>query len=139
MEDEYPPLIVRLQSMFIDTVIIIVAMVIFSMILDRFPGAPDWLRIALFLAVLIFYEPFCLTFGFTIGNYIKGIRVKKFADTNSRISFFHAVIRYMVKVLLGWISFLTIHSNPSRRAIHDLASGSVMINHQKNGAPKANN
>ena len=131
MEDEYPRLIVRLQSLFIDTLIIIACMVIFSMILDHFPGAPDWLRISLFLAVFIFYEPFCLTFGFTIGNYVKGIRVRKFGDTNNRISFFHAVIRYLVKALLGWISFLTIHSNPSKRAIHDLASGSVMINHKK--------
>ena len=37
------------------------------------------------------------------------------------------MIRYPVKLLLGWISFLTINSNPKRRAIHDLASGSVMI------------
>jgi hypothetical protein len=31
-----------------------------------------------------------------------------------------------IKLLLGAISFLTISSNPKRRAIHDFMSGSVM-------------
>jgi hypothetical protein len=32
-----------------------------------------------------------------------------------------------VKVMLGWLSFLTIHTNTEKRAIHDLFIGSVMI------------
>jgi uncharacterized RDD family membrane protein YckC len=131
MEDEYPPLIARLQSIFIDTMVIIVAMIIVSKAIDNAPGIPDWLRIFLFLGIFIFYEPLCLTFGCTVGNYIRGIRVRRFSNTNSRINFFQAMIRYAVKVMLGWISFLTIHGNPSRRAIHDLASGSVMIYRHK--------
>ncbi|MDB4923633.1 RDD family protein [Mucilaginibacter sp.] len=105
MEDQYPPLIVRLQSIFIDTVFVIVCMMIIYLISDNFPGTPDWLRTFLFLGIFIFYEPICLTFGCTIGNYARQIRVKKFADTGSRINFPHAIIRYLVKVLLGWISF----------------------------------
>ena len=68
-----------------------------------------------------------MAMGCTLGNYIKGIRVRKAADSTKRISFLQAIVRYPVKLTLGWLSFLTIHTNTKRRAIHDMASGSVMI------------
>jgi uncharacterized RDD family membrane protein YckC len=65
--------------------------------------------------------------GATLGNYIKGIRVRQNGTVTQRINFFQAFIRYVFKMLLGWVSFLTIHSNPQKRAIHDIVAGSVMI------------
>lgn len=127
METEYPSLSARLQSIFIDMIFLIALMIIISSLLDHFPNAPSWIRAAAFIAIFAIYEPTCLAFGCTIGNYIKGIRVKKITDTNSRINFFQALLRYIIKISLGWVSFLTIHSNPERRAIHDMASGSVML------------
>ena len=127
MEEKYPQLTERIQSTFIDTVLIIILMFVFANILDKFDNVPDWVRIAMFAGLFIAYEPFCMTLGSTLGNYIKGIRVRKNSDPTKRINIFQAIIRYPIKVMLGWISFLTINSNPKRRAIHDLASGSVMI------------
>jgi uncharacterized RDD family membrane protein YckC len=102
-------------------------MFVFAAVLDRFENVPDWVRIALFASLFIAYEPLCMTLGSTLGNYLKGIRVRKDSDSTKRINILQAIMRYPVKVLLGWISFLTISSNPKRRAIHDLVSGSVMI------------
>jgi uncharacterized RDD family membrane protein YckC len=68
-----------------------------------------------------------MTLGCTLGNYIKGIRVRQISDTSKKINLIQALIRYPVKVMLGWFSFLTIGSNSKRRAIHDFAAGSVMI------------
>ena len=127
MEEKYPPLPDRIQSTFIDTILIIILMAIFASFLDKFENLPDWIRIVMFVALFIAYEPLCMTLGATLGNYIKGIRVRKISDTSKRINILQAIIRYPVKVVLGWISFLTINSNPKRRAIHDLVSGSVMI------------
>lgn len=127
METEYPSLSIRLQSIFIDTFFLIVLMIVISSLSDQFPNAPGWIRAIAFIAIFAIYEPACLAFGYTIGNYLKGIRVKKFTDTGIRINILQAFTRYIVKLSLGWISFLTIHSNPERRAIHDMASGSVMI------------
>ncbi|TKC05415.1 RDD family protein [Pedobacter polaris] len=127
MEEKYPSLVTRLQSTLIDTILIIVLMLIFSNVLDRFPNVPDWLRIILFALVFIIYEPVCTCLGSTLGNYVKGIRVRRNEDTSKRISIFQAIIRYPIKFALGWISFLTIHTNLQKRAIHDLAAGSVMI------------
>ncbi len=127
MEEKYPSLVTRIQSTFIDTILVIVLMLVFSNILDRFPNVPNWLRISLFTLIFVVYEPVCTSFGATIGNYVKGIRVRKKKDLSKRINIFQAIVRYPIKFALGWVSFLTIHSNLQKRAIHDLAAGSVMI------------
>ena len=127
MEEKYPQLTDRIQSAFIDAILIVILMFIFASILDKFDNVPDWIRIVMFAALFIAYEPLCMTLGSTLGNYLKGIRVRKNSDSTKRINIFQAIIRYPVKMFLGWVSFLTIHSNPKRRAIHDLVSGSVMI------------
>ncbi|MES1198207.1 MAG: RDD family protein, partial [Chitinophagaceae bacterium] len=67
------------------------------------------------------------TLGFTLGNFIKGIRVRQYSNKVKRINIFQAILRYIFKIALGWLSFITIHSNPEKRAIHDFVSGSVMI------------
>lgn len=127
MEEEYPSLVERSQSTLIDAIFIIILMIIFSNILDGFSYVPDWLRIVLFIFLFIAYEPLCTSYGCTLGNYFKNMRVRKNDDSTKRISFIQAIVRYAIKILLGSISFLTIHSNLKKRAIHDMAAGSVMI------------
>ena len=127
MEPQYPLLIDRIQSMFIDVVLIIIIMFGFSSVLDKFDDAPNWVRIGLCIGVWAIYEPLAVTFGCTLGQYLKKIRVKSIRDEQRRINFLQAFVRYLVKMGLGWVSFLTIHMNAEKRAIHDLVSGSVMI------------
>jgi uncharacterized RDD family membrane protein YckC len=126
-EIEYPTLSDRVQSTFIDTILIILLMFASASILERYENAPDWIRIVLFFGLWGVYEPVCTTLGFTIGNYVKGIRVRNVLNTGKRINILQALFRYLLKISLGWISFLTVHFNSERRAIHDLAVGSVMI------------
>jgi uncharacterized RDD family membrane protein YckC len=127
MTEKYPELLDRIQSTFIDAILLIVLMVIFASMLDRLQIESGVLRGILFVLLFIAYEPLCMTMGCTLGNYMKGIRVRKYSNSSQKINFFQAIIRYPVKALLGWISFITIHSNPEKRAIHDIVSGSVMI------------
>ncbi|MGN6291186.1 MAG: RDD family protein [Chitinophagaceae bacterium] len=124
---EYPLLTDRIQSTFIDTVLIIILMFVFASFLDKIENPPDWIRIVLFFGLFAIYEPVCTALGFTLGNYIKKIRVRQFDNPGKRITLLQAFIRYIIKVLLGWISFLTMHGNKERRAIHDFAGGSVVI------------
>lgn len=125
--NEYPNLADRVQSTFIDTVFIVLMMFVVASVLDRYENVPDWIRISLFVGLWLIYEPLCTTIGFTIGNYVKGIRVRKYSNTVKRINFFQALPRYILKAGLGWLSFITIHTNTEKRAIHDMAVGSVMI------------
>ena len=127
MHYEYPTLLERIQSLFIDTLAIILLLFALVSWLDHYPTLPDGIRVLFFVLVIGLYEPLCTALGCTAGNYIKGIRVRKVANPAQRIPLHLAIVRYGVKMALGWISFVTIHSNPERRALHDLASGSVMI------------
>ena len=123
----YPNLSDRIQSTFIDCIFIVVLMLISGSFLDKFENAPDWIRIVLFFGIWAIYEPLCTTLGGTVGNYLKGIRVKKYGNVNKKINFIQAFFRYVVKMVLGGPSFITIHMNKERRAIHDLLAGSIMI------------
>ena len=126
MEEKYPFMIERIQSILIDSILVIACMILFSDVLSNFKDVPNWLR-ALLLISLFLYEPIATTFGGTIGNNIKGIRVRKNGDEVQSINFFQAIIRYFFKLLLGWLSFITIFSSDKKRAIHDIISGTVMV------------
>ena len=69
MEEKYPQLTDRIQSTLIDTILIIILMVTFASILDKFDNVPDWVRIVLFAGLFVAYEPLCMTIGSTFGNY----------------------------------------------------------------------
>ena len=64
---------------------------------------------------------------------IFGIRVKKDNDQLKNISFPYAVIRFIIKISLGWISLLTIYGNEKGTAIHDYLAKSVVVykNHKE--------
>jgi uncharacterized RDD family membrane protein YckC len=126
MNEKYPFLIERIQSILIDSVLIVACMIIFSDILSNLKNVPDWLRAVLLIALFL-YEPIATTFGGTIGNNIKSIRVRKNSDSTKRINIFQALIRYFIKLLFGWLSFITIFSSSKKRALHDILSGTVMV------------
>lgn len=126
-ERQYPSLSDRVQSTFIDSLLIVAVMFACSSWLDKYEDAPEWIRIALFVGLWGVYEPVCTAMGCTVGNYLKNIRVRRHGDNGRRINLLQAFARYVLKVSLGWLSFVTIHSNREKRAIHDYAAGSVMI------------
>jgi len=126
-EIQYPLLGERVQSTFIDLLFIVLLMFVFSAILEKYEHVPNWIRVVLFISIWILYDPVCTVAGFTIGNYVKGLRVRQFKDPSKRINIIQAIVRYMLKLFLGWISFMTINTNKERRAIHDFVAGTVVI------------
>jgi hypothetical protein len=127
VKQKYPRLIELIQSTFIDTVLIVFLMFVFTAVLEKLDQVPDWLRIGLFVGLFAVDEPLCMTLGCTLGNYLRRIRVRRHADPTQRINVWQAIVGYPVKIALGWVSFVTMHGDAQRRAIQDLVSGSVMI------------
>jgi len=131
MEIRYPDLKTRIQSTFIDTVLMIGLMFFAATLLEKINPAQEEedgvIRGLIFILIWGIYEPVSMTIGCTLGNYLMKIRVRKFGDNNKRINLLQSYIRFVVKILLGWLSFVTINSNKERRAIHDFAAGTVMI------------
>lgn len=130
MEAHYPDLKTRVQSLFIDTILLIILMFATAWIMDK-AGLDEenggWIKAVIFVGMWGVYEPLAMSLGCTAGNYLMKIRVRKCASPEQKINLLQAYVRILIKLPLGWISFLTIHFNDQRRAIHDLAAGTVMI------------
>ena len=121
----FPPLWKRIGATLIDIYfIIMLAYAMVSLLPEAFV---EQFRLAIFgLAVL--YDPICnSTLGYTFSAFIFKFRIRNETDISQKLSFYKALLRFVVKLLLGSISFLTIHSDHMRRAIHDRVAGSVVI------------
>lgn len=127
-EKIYPGVFDRVRAMVTDGIILLVFMVALSSIFSLFNDVPDFVRVFTFLSIFLLYDPLLTSFtGGTIGHRLIGIRVKKERDEQCNIQFPIAVLRYIVKATLGWISLLTIGGNNKGKAIHDYVAGSVVV------------
>jgi uncharacterized RDD family membrane protein YckC len=124
---EYPSLVTRVQSNAIDGILILIVMFAFAGIAGDNETIPGWGKAFLFLSFWFLYDPICTRYAATLGNYIMGIRVRKVDDYTQKISLKNAFVRVFVKGLLGGWSSISIHFNPRRRALHDLAAKSIML------------
>jgi uncharacterized RDD family membrane protein YckC len=122
----YPSLGERVKSSSLDGLLVIILMFTFAYLLDNFEAVPDWVR-KFMLVFLLVYEPLFTTLGCTLGQYMMNLRVRQQYYPTKKLTFYQAFIRFVIKLPLGILSFVTIHTNPRRRAIHDLAAGSIMV------------
>jgi uncharacterized RDD family membrane protein YckC len=130
MEINYPDLKTRVQSIFIDALLMVALMFVAAWILDKVSLSESdegWVKALIFVGIWGIYEPLAMTFGCTLGNYLMKIRVRNHNNVGKRINLIQAYGRFFVKMLLGWISFLTMNFNKERRAIHDFISETVVI------------
>lgn len=128
IHENYPRIFDRIKALFTDYVVILASMVAVSFIFEQFEEVSEETRIFVFVFILFLYDPiFTSIFGGTIGHMFIGLRVRRDPDEEKNIVFPIAVIRFLLKTLLGWISLLTIMSNEKGKAIHDSVVGSVVV------------
>jgi uncharacterized RDD family membrane protein YckC len=124
---ELPSIKTRYFSMLIDVIMILLLALGISSLFEKIGQVPDYVRGILFVVVVILYEPILVTFGTTIGQLLLNIRVRNFSNPTKKLTFPLVLLRFIIKIFLGWISFISVTFNVNRRAIHDFASGSIMI------------
>lgn len=128
IEPDYPNIVDRVKAIFVDSIMMIVFMVLATYIFSMFDNVSDNVRMAAFIFIFFLYDPlFTSVFGGTLGHMAIGIRVKKEYDQTKNIIFPLAIIRFIFKASLGWISLLTVSSSKKKNAIHDLIVGSIVI------------
>lgn len=64
--------------------------------------------------------------GGSLGHHLLGIRIVR-ADGIGKINFFAATARFLVKLTLGWLSFIFVLTTAKHQALHDLLSKSIVI------------
>ena len=118
----------RVKAALIDSMFLIGEIILASYIFSLFENVPDYAKIIVFVFIFLLYDPlFTSLFGGTIGHMIMNIRVKRSRNEERNILFPLAIIRFIVKVFLGWLSLLTVTGNNKKKAIHDMVVGSVVI------------
>lgn len=128
MSKTYAILPDRIKAVVIDSVIVVAAMYGVSEAFTLFEDVPDAVRIVSFVFVFILYDPlFTSLNGGTIGHTFSNIGVRQQNNLDKKIAFPSAVLRFLVKSFLGWLSLLTVTSNDKKKAIHDLVVNSVVI------------
>lgn len=125
----YPSIMNRIQALFFDVWIVIGTLIFLSStFFEDYEGRFVGLKIIVFFALLLIYEPLANMTGGTIGYRTMGMKIRRFGDLDKKLSFTQAFGRSIMKLALGWISFLTISIDPQRRAMHDKATGTVVLN-----------
>lgn len=111
-DEQYTNLLERVKALFIDSLVLVFSMVIFTQIFSAFENVPDFVRISAAVLIFVLYSPLCVSFwGGTLGHHLVGIRVKNEKDESENITLLMAVLRFAIKASLGWISLLTITGN----------------------------
>lgn len=128
MKEEYPILLERVKAAFIDAIILIAMMYGASELFSLFDTVPNYIRIVVSIFIFVLYDPFLTSmYGGTVGHSFCGIGVRKDDNSGDFIGFLPALFRFLVKAPLGWISLLTVTGNDKKKAIHDFAANSVVI------------
>lgn len=123
---DVPYLVDRIKALVVDTVIVLILMMIFSKLFGALEYTGENARIYAWLS-LVLYEPVLVSMGGTLGHRMMKMTVRNSEDESKKIALHWSVIRYVVKLLLGWLSLLTVTQNSDKRAIHDMASWSIII------------
>ena len=132
-EMKYATLLNRVKAAIVDFLVLMGLGLVVSTILSKFVNVPDFVRVILFILIFILYDPiFTSTIGATLGHLFLGLRVRRSNNEDKRIIFPIAIVRFILKALLGWISLLTIAVVKKKKAIHDLIAGSVVLQSTNN-------
>jgi len=131
MNKKYARLSTRVKAAFIDGIVLILLMYSATEILNLFDSVPNYVRMSIFIFVFFLYDPILISFfGATVGHFFNDIVVKSESNEKKNIIFPLALIRFILKILLGWISLLTVNGNEKGQAIHDFAAKSIVKEYQ---------
>lgn len=73
------------------------------------------------------YEPLLLASNRrTVGQIVMRIRVQQLS-LGKRLTLANAFARFWIRMLLGWATYITLHTNKERRALHDIVTDTVMV------------
>ena len=88
--------------------------------------SPGGVGVLVALILLLSFEPLMTVFLCTPGQALMRFRVRH-AESFTRISLGSAYLRVLTKYALGMITFFTLPLRRDRRAIHDLAAESIVV------------
>ena len=124
---KYPTLQMRYLSSLIDGMLLLFAVVIGTIAYQGGNQTVHEARVFFLVVFVMSYEPILTSQLCTVGQKCIGIRVRRYSDQSQRISLGRAYWRTFLKGLLGAYSFFAMGFNKQRRAAHDYAARSIVV------------
>ncbi len=126
----YAALSQRVRAACFDTAILALLFFPTWIVIDVSAATNTALKVVLYLIpsipMLVIDLGFVAVTGGTIGHHLFKVRVIR-KDGGGNIGFCAASIRFVVKMLLGWSSFLFILNTRRHQALHDMAANSIVV------------
>jgi uncharacterized RDD family membrane protein YckC len=125
----------RVIATALDQTIVISLMILIGFLTGYFPVELETFKVILFYSPILFYNPVMVSsYGNTI--FQKIFKVKVVREDGKYCSLHIAILRWIVEVLLGWISIAYFMFNDKHQTIHDKVAGTVVyyIGREKNEA-----
>lgn len=124
----FPTLVTRIKALVIDGLIMLLVFSGTSVLINLLGHIPSFIKGFVLIFMFYLYDPVLTAFtGSTLGHKVMNLEVRQHNEPEKKISLGQAFVRFALKGLLGWISFLTVTGNKRKRAIHDFASGSIIL------------
>lgn len=123
-----PGISIRVRAMVIDTIALLVFMFFATYLFSLFEKVPDNAKMIAVVFIFFLYDPiFTSSFGGTLGHLMMGIRVKREMDPSRNIWFHWAILRFIVKAIVGIVSLIIVTTNKQGKAMHDYVAGSIVV------------
>jgi len=116
--NSYPNVSDRVKATITDSAVLLGLMVLSAQIFRHIPNVNEEVRMAAFIFIFVLYD-------------LNNLRVKRESDETKNISIILALIRYIFKFGLGWLSLIAVSRSDKRKAIHDSVVSSVVVYYKK--------
>lgn len=123
----YPRLLRRVRAFLIDSVLFIIVFYTWMLTLPAFGEYPFLIKFVALLLPIIIIEPGLVAFtGGTPGHHIMGLRIRD-ASRDENIGILRATARAIVRMFLGWLSFIFVLVTRRHQALHDFFTSTVVV------------
>src|SRR5262245_25390280 len=130
MNGDYPILTKRYIAAVLDLALLFIFMLIAAVVFQQESETVIRWRVFIILFLYFNYEPLMESRNCTLGKRLTGIRVRDYQDQSKEITIGKAYLRFVVKYVLGGLSFLTMFFNNQRRGLHDYLAKSIVVSAQ---------
>ena len=128
IEMDYPSLLDRVKAIIIDTIIIAILFIAVANVLQSFEQLYTPTKGIFLFIIFGLYDPLMVSFAHgTLGHKMMGLRVMSASNYEKPVILPLALFRFLVKGLLGWVSFLGILGSSRNRALHDGIGNSIVL------------
>ena len=125
---KYTGITPRVKALVTDVIIQVAVMFIVVYLFSLFDNIPNVIRMVTFISIFFLYEPILISFyGGSVGHMLNDISVRQDKYPEKFVILPIAILRFFIKALFGWLSFITIIYNPKGKAIHDYVARTVVI------------